>query len=80
LSGTVNPGGSATTAHFEWGVGTTIDHLTSDQDMGTGKAKQTITATLTGLAPNTTYSYRLVATNGVGQTTSTIKTFTTPAS
>ena len=80
LSGTVNPAGSPATAHFEWGAGTTIDHLTSDQDMGSGKAKQTITATLTGLAPNTTYSYRLVATNGVGQTTSTIKTFTTPAS
>jgi len=79
LNGQVSPAGSPTTAHFEWGVGTTIDQLTPDVDMGSGKGKVAITATITGLSPNTTYSYRLVATNGVGQTTSTIKTFTTAA-
>src|SRR5205807_2491906 len=71
VSGTVSLAGSAATAHGESGVRTAIDHVTSDQDMGSGNAKQTITATLTGLAPNPTYSYRLVAASGVGQTTST---------
>jgi phospholipase C len=77
LNGQVNPRGSAATAHFEWGLGDTIDQLTPDVDLGSGRANVLITFTLTGLAPDTTYSFRLVATNGVGSTTSTIKTFTT---
>ena len=76
----MNPAGSPATAHFEWGAGTTIDRVTPNVDLGSGKAQVPMVATITGLAPNTTYSYLLVATNGVGQTTSTIKTFTTPAS
>jgi hypothetical protein len=35
---------------------------------------------VTGLTPSTTYSYRFVAENGVGQNTSDTETFTTPAS
>jgi PKD repeat protein len=77
LSGTVNPAGSPATAHFEWGLGSTIDQITPGQDMGSGKAKQPISVTISGLAADTTYSYRLVSVNGVGQTATAIKTFTT---
>jgi phospholipase C len=77
LTGWVNPLKSPTTAHFEWGLGSATDHSTPDTDMGGNKGKVTITADLTGLQPGTTYSYRLVARNVVGQTTSTTATFTT---
>ena len=77
LSGTVNPEGSATMAHFEWGLGATIDQVTPSVDLGSGRAKLPITATISGLAPSTTYSYRLVAANGVGQTATAVLTFTT---
>jgi hypothetical protein len=80
LSGTVNPSDSETMAHFEWGLGTAIDQVTPDTDMGANKGKLPISHTLTGLAPGTKYSFRLVAVNGVGQTATTILTFTTKAS
>jgi phospholipase C len=77
LSGTINPEDSATTAHFEWGVGNGIDQVTPDTAIGSGKVKIPFSVTLTGLTPGTLYSFRLVAANGVGQTASPIKTFTT---
>lgn len=78
LSGSVNPASSATVAHFEWGLGSTIDQVTPEVALGSGGAKVAMTFTIDGLLPDTTYSFRLVATNAVGQTASSIKTFTTP--
>jgi phospholipase C/PKD repeat protein len=80
FNGTVNPAGSSTQAWWEYGEGTSLGQATAQQDMGMLKAKQIITTSVTGLVPGTTYSFRLVAQNGVGPTTSPVQTFTTPAS
>jgi phospholipase C len=77
LSGTVNPAGSSTTAWWEYGVNGALDHSTNPVDMGAGKVKLPTSVNLSGLTPATSYSFRLVAANGVGQNTSDILTFTT---
>jgi hypothetical protein len=77
LSGTVNPAGSPTTAWWEYGVNGALDQSTTPVDLGSGKAKLPVSVNLSGLTPATSYSYRLVAANGVGQNTSEILTFTT---
>jgi len=62
LNGTVNPNGLTTTAHFEWGTSTSYGQITSDQFIGSGTSTVGVNANLaTGLAPNTTYHFRLVA-------------------
>jgi hypothetical protein len=66
LHGTVNPNSLATTYHFEFGTTTSYGSSTPAADAGTGTAGAPATAALTGLAPNTTYHYRLVATNPKG--------------
>src|SRR5262249_5964487 len=80
LNGSVNPLNSSTTAHFEWGVNGATNNSTPGVKLQSTNQKQPVSAVLTGLAPSTTYSYDLVATNGVGTTTSEVDTFTTDAS
>ena len=65
LAGTTNPNGFATTYHFQWGPTTAYGHdaPAADAAAGSGAAVQAVTQTLTGLAPNTLYHDRLVATN-----------------
>lgn len=80
LSGTVNPNGSATRYTFQYGTDTAYGSETTPASAGSGTTAANVSATLTGLAPGTTYHYRLTATNSSGQTTSgTDHTFTTPA-
>jgi hypothetical protein len=77
ISGTVNPNGLATNYHFEYGTGTSYGDSTAIASAGAGSTDQTVTVTLSGLSPNTTYHYRLVATNPGGTTNSPDRTFTT---
>jgi phospholipase C len=77
LNGAVNPLNSVTTAHYEWGANGALNHSTPDVHLQSDNRKQAVTAVLSGLDPSTTYSYQLVATNGVGTTTSAVRTFTT---
>jgi phospholipase C len=79
LNGQVNPFNSTTTAYFQWGPNGSLANVTPTMNMGSNKAKVPISAVLTGLSPATTYSYDLVATSGVGTTTSATATFTTTA-
>src|SRR3954453_10306467 len=79
VSGTVNPERLATTYHFEYGTTTAYGTSTPTTDAGAGTADVPATATLTGLAPGTTYHYRLVATNAGGTTPGADMTFTTQA-
>ena len=64
MNGTVNPNGASTSAYFQYGTTTSYGY--------TGQAQTGITTTtnvqttLTGLAPSTTYHYRLVASNSGG--------------
>lgn len=80
LNATINPLGSATTAGFESGLDTnygTLSIITLSPDDGGNN--QAVTATLTGLTPNTTYHYRAVATNNLGITFGADLTLTTAA-
>ena len=61
VSGTVDPNGSATTYHVEYGADTTYGAQTTDASAGSGSTGLLVTATVTGLAPQTTYHYRFVA-------------------
>ena len=68
LSGTVNPNGTATSWHFDYGKTTTYGTSTSSTSAGSGTANTGVSANLTGLTPGTTYHYRLVATSTGGTT------------
>ena len=78
LSGTVNPEGYATSYVFEIGAseayGTDISGLVS----GAGAEPQGVTLALENLAPDTTYHYRLSATNANGTEHGQGGVFTTP--
>ncbi len=84
LNGTVNPNGLATDGYFEWGTDSTLAVLlgtTSTQAMGSGGTGQAITAPVSGLSPDTTYYFRVVATNSGGTAKGNpILSFTTPLS
>ncbi len=68
LSGTVNPNGSPTSWQFEYGKTTTYGTATTATNAGAGTANTGVSANLTGLAANTSYHYRLVATSTAGGT------------
>jgi hypothetical protein len=78
LNGTVNPEGQATTYMFEYGTTTSYGNQTATTSVGSGSAGVKIVAPLTSLAPNTTYHYRLVATNASGTALGSDVSFKTP--
>ena len=77
LNGTVTANNSSTTVTFEYGTstlyGTTV---TADQSPVTGVGVS-VSKTITGLANNTTYHYRVVGTNANGTSNGADMTFTT---
>lgn len=66
LNGTVNPGGSATTARFDHARDGGTSTSTAEQSVGAGATAQPVSATLTGLLPHTTYHFRVTATSSEG--------------
>ncbi len=80
VSGTVNPNGQDANYHFEYGTGTSYGQSTSSSDAGSGSVAVPVTASLSGLDPDTTYHYRLVAANASGTTPGGDLTFTTNGS
>jgi hypothetical protein len=80
LSGTVNPKGSATSSHFQYGTTTAYGHTTADASEGAGTAALAVSVPVTGLSPATMYHVQLVATSATGTTKSTDVSFTTLAS
>lgn len=77
VTGTVNPRGSATRYRFEYGTGTSLKRRLAYQDAGNATTALPVSAALS-LAPNTRYSYRVVATNAGGTARGARRTFTTP--
>ena len=77
LNGSVTPNRLATTYHFEYGTTTSYGSSTLDTSVGSGTSGVAALAGLSGLAPSTTYHFRLVATNPAGTTTGSDLTFTT---
>ena len=80
VGGTVNPGALVTTDYFEYGTSATnLSSRTATFNDGSGSGSVSRTSTLHGLKPNTTYEFRLVATNSSGTSTGVQQTFTTTA-
>jgi hypothetical protein len=82
LHGSVNPESAITNYYFEYGTTTGYGSYAPvgppGQLAGWETSPVAVTASLAGLAPATTYHYRLVASSWVGTTTGTDHTFTTP--
>ena len=68
VTGTVNPNGNAATWQFEYGPDNTYGALapTLPGNTGTGTSPESVSFSLTGLAPGTVIHYRLKASNGAG--------------
>ena len=77
LNGTVTPKGAATTYYFQYGTTSLYGTVTSAGSIAAGSGRVRITATITGLAPVTTYHYRLVAQNSEGVARGSHRTFKT---
>ena len=79
LNGKVDPQGLQATYHFEYG--TTAAYGTSvpvpDASAGSGRAAVAVLASISGLQADTTYHYRLMATNANGTGYSSDSAFTT---
>ena len=77
VSGTVNPGGQATTWYVEYGTSTSYGSQSASASVGSGSANVAVSRSLSGLAAGTTYHYRVVATNGAGTSRGADGIFTT---
>ena len=66
LTGTVNPEGSPTSCHFQFGPTADYGSDAPEHDLGAESTPQQVARPIGGLAPDTTYHYRLVATNSAG--------------
>jgi hypothetical protein len=76
LNGTVSPNKESTTYRFEYGTTTAYGSQTPAGTSG-GNADKSVSADVTGLAPSTTYHFRLVAANASGTATGADAQFTT---
>jgi DNA-binding beta-propeller fold protein YncE len=80
--GSVNPNGFQTTFYFEYGTTESYGNripVASDGVAGQGLLTRHLARTISGLAPQTTYHYRLTAQNSVGHAVGADRTFTTAA-
>ncbi len=85
LHAEINPLGSDTHYYFEYGSSSCTDNPGTCQivpsatgvDIGSGKVNQSADVNLEGLTPNTTYYFRVVATNVLGTVAEATESFTT---
>jgi hypothetical protein len=76
LHGWVYPHGLSTTVYFQYGRTISYGSRTPNQTK-TGNTYQGAFANIFGLAPNTTYHFRIVASNSAGTRYGGDRTFTT---
>ncbi len=82
LNGTINPNGLVTRYRFEWGTSSAYGNsipVSGEAYAGLGQSLSRYSKLISGLAPNTTIHYRIVAANGAGETVSPDQTVTTLA-
>lgn len=67
IAARVNPGGEDTTCVVQWGTSTSYGSEVPCEpaDLGAGKSDVAVTAKLSGLQPNVTYHYRIIASNAL---------------
>ncbi len=79
LHGTVYPNGEPTVYYFEYGATKgALTSKTGEASAGSGDSPAAVQAQLTGLSPEATYYYRLVATNRNGTSAGEEASFTLP--
>ena len=76
LNGSLNPHGLATNVFFQYGTTTSYGSATPMQNQN-GNTYRNITANINGLAPHTTYHFRMVGTNAGGTRMGSDRIFTT---
>jgi hypothetical protein len=76
LNGLLDPHGLTTSVYFQCGTSINYGRTTAVQSQ-TGNTFRNIAANIGGLAGNTTYHFRIVATNSVGTRYGSDRTFTT---
>ena len=72
LEGDVNPQGKIVTYHFEYGLADCSSSsctATKEAKLSAGSSPVHVKEPVAGLSPGTTYHYRLLAKNGLGETT-----------
>ncbi|MGI8803466.1 MAG: hypothetical protein ACR2KV_15095 [Solirubrobacteraceae bacterium] len=79
VAGVVNPSSQATTYQFDYGTTMTYGQHSAAQPLAAGATDVPVSAALAGLAPATTYHFRVEATNASGTTLGLDKTFSTAA-
>ena len=77
LNGRVTANGQATTWYFDYGTTTSYGSRTAARSAGSGTGAVNVASSLTGLRRNTTYHFRLVATNASGTTVGGDRSFST---
>ncbi|HEX6456341.1 MAG TPA: hypothetical protein VF009_07460 [Solirubrobacterales bacterium] len=77
LNAEINPMGFDTTYRFEWGTSTSYGNSVPvpDEDIGSGTSDVLASQHVSGLSANTTYHWRVVATNSIGTRTGEDRTF-----
>ena len=77
LPARVNPSGQQTAFTFEYGTSTAFGAITTVVALDDAFADEPVSASLTGLTADTTYYYRVVATNATGTTVGAAMRFNT---
>jgi hypothetical protein len=77
LGASLNPHGLASEYHFEYGTTTAYGTSTPTSSAGAGTTDFPASAQIQGLAPLTTYHYRVVARNALGTSIGPDRSFTT---
>ncbi len=77
LSAMVDPNGSATSAHFDYGTSSAYGSQTPEQPVGSDAQAHIVSASVSGLQPGTTYHCRVVATSSSGTAYGVDQTFMT---
>ncbi len=66
LNGSVNPNNALTNYWFQYGAGTVSDQTAGFQSLSASSGASNVSFALSGLTPNTAYSYRIAAKNDYG--------------
>lgn len=75
LYGSAHPGGTNTSAWFQWGTTTNYGSVTTASSVGSGTSVTNFSVALTGLTARLTYHFRAVASNALGVAFGTNQSF-----
>ncbi len=79
LNASVNPEGMATTYYFDFGPTVAYGFISAETSVGSGTAAVAVRLPVNGLAPGTTYHYRVTITSAAGTVVGADAAFTTAA-